>query len=56
MSYLSDAGLWAAINFLVLAFLIVRFGGKPIAGVFRARQAEIARGVEAAERALAEAL
>jgi F-type H+-transporting ATPase subunit b len=55
MTWLSDAGLWAAINFAILVFLIVKYGGKPIAGVFRARAEEISRAVNAAQTALAEA-
>ncbi len=55
MNWLTDAGLWAFINFALLAFLLVKFGGKPIANVFKTRQDEIARTVERAESALAEA-
>lgn len=55
MNWLSDSGLWALINFSILIFLIVKFGGRPIANAFKARQEEVARAVETAEKALAEA-
>lgn len=55
MNWLSDSGLWALINFAILVFLIVKFGGKPIVNAFKARQEEVARAVETAEKALAEA-
>ncbi|MBM3266482.1 MAG: ATP synthase F0 subunit B [Candidatus Sericytochromatia bacterium] len=55
MNWLTDPGLWAGINFAILVFLIVKFGGKPIAAMFKAREEEIARTVAAAEKALSEA-
>lgn len=55
MNWLGDSGLWAFINFAILAVLIVKFGGKPIANLFKTKQEEIARTVQAAEKALAEA-
>ncbi len=55
MNWMTDPGLWAAINFIILIVLIVRFGGKPIAAMFKAREEEIARAVTTSEKALAEA-
>jgi F-type H+-transporting ATPase subunit b len=52
---LSDPGLWQFINFAILIALLVKFGSKPIASLFRARQEEIASQVLRAERALTEA-
>ncbi|MBM3276044.1 MAG: ATP synthase F0 subunit B [Candidatus Sericytochromatia bacterium] len=51
----SDPGLWQFINFAILIALLVKFGSKPIAGLFKARQDEIAAQVLRAERALTEA-
>jgi len=51
----SDSGLWAFINFVVLAFLIVKYGAKPIGNIFKARQEDVERAVAAADRALGEA-
>lgn len=55
MNWLSDPGLWAFLNFALLVWLILRFGGRPIANLFRKRQEEVESSVINAENALAQA-
>ena len=50
----NDPGLWSLINFAVLAYLLIKYAGPAITGMFKSREEQIAKTIHAAEAALAE--
>ncbi len=54
-SYWTDPAIWAVIDFVVLAVLLVKFGGPAISRIFASKTEAIRTAVATAEHALAEA-